>query len=327
MSGAGKSAPSTLLDYVLRTAEFFAGKGIDSARLDAELLLAEVLGMTRVQLYTSFERPLATAEVDRYRELVRRRALREPVAYITGRREFWSLDFAVDRRVLVPRPETELLVEIAVEVLRTRGNAPANAPGAASADATPATPLRVADIGTGSGAIAVAIARELAAATIVAVDKSEAALELAPRNAERHGVAARIEFRAGDGCAPLGGCEPYDAIVSNPPYVKSAELRTLEPEVREWEPRSALDGGADGMDVTAPLIDAAFALLAPGGALLIEVGTQAEAVRDAMIARGFEDVALRRDLAGIARVAIGRRPGDTARRPTETAEPAPGETN
>jgi len=303
------TGPRTLLEYIQVTTGFLTAKGIEGARLDAELLLAEAVGMTRTQLYTNFEQPLGAAEVARYRESVRRRAAREPVAYITGRREFWSLDLAVDRRVLVPRPETELLVEIAIdalkervatELLRERGNG---------------TDLRVADIGTGSGAIAIAIATEIAAARVIATDRSEAALEVAPVNANRHGVAGRIEFRSGSGCAPLAGAGPFDVIASNPPYVRSAELRSLPPEVREWEPRSALEAGSDGMSVTAPLVEDAFELLAPGGSLIVEVGTQAELVREAFARRGYERIGVRRDLAGIERVVTGRRPISSGRRP------------
>jgi len=294
VSTATKEAPRTLLEYLQVTTTFFTGKGIEGARLDAELLLAEANGMTRTQLYTNFEQPLAAAEVSRFRELVRRRASREPVAYITGRREFWSLDFTVDRRVLVPRPETELVVELAVDVLKAR--------------ASEAAPL-VADIGTGSGAIAVAIAKEVPTARVIATDRSGAALEIAPGNAARHGVDDRIEFREGDGCAPLAGCAPFDVIASNPPYIRSADVQTLAPEVKDWEPKWALESGVDGMDVTTPLVEQAFDLLAPGGWLIVEVGTQAALTRECFARRGYEAVAVRRDLAGLERVVLGRRPG------------------
>jgi len=294
MSTVAKEAPRTLLDYLQVTATFLAGKGVESARLDAELLLAEVVGMTRTQLYTNFEQPLAAPEVGRFRELVRRRAAREPVAYITGRREFWSLDFTVDRRVLVPRPETELVVELAIDALKAR----------AGTDG-----FRVADIGTGSGAIAVAIAKEVSTARVVATDRSGAALEIAPGNATRHGVEGRIEFRTGDGCAPLAGMGPFDVIASNPPYIRSAEMKSLEPEVRDWEPKWALEAGSEGMDVTTPLVEEAFELLAPGGSLIVEVGTQASLTRDCFARRGYVNVAVRRDLAGLERVVTGRRPG------------------
>ncbi|HYC55454.1 MAG TPA: peptide chain release factor N(5)-glutamine methyltransferase [Candidatus Binatia bacterium] len=295
MSGAaGTDTPRSLLDYLRLTESFLAGKGIDSPRLDAELLLASVLGMSRVQLYTSFERPLSREEIDAYRALVKRRAAREPVAYILGCREFWSMDIEVDRRVLVPRPDTELLVEQALDFLRARIAGGVEAPG-------------VADIGTGSGAIAVAIAREIAAARVVATDKSEAALEIAPRNARRHGVEERIEFVAGDLLAPLAGRGPFDLIVSNPPYIRAGEVASLAPEVRDWEPRMALVSGEDGMEATAPLVRGAFELLAPGGALMVEVGTQASAVRQCFMDAGYGDVRVARDIAGIERLVAGRR--------------------
>lgn len=290
MSTDEKPGPRTLLDYLRLTTDFLAAKKIDSARLDAELLLGEVLGLARVQLYTNFERPLAREEVDRYRELVRRRAAREPVAYILGRREFWSLDFEIDRRVLVPRPDTELLVELAVAALQTRA-------GAAT--------LHVADVGTGSGAVAVAIAKEVPNARVVATDKSQAALEVAPRNAVRHGVADRIEFVSGDLCAPLRGREPFDLIVSNPPYVKADEVAALDPEIRDWEPRLALVSGADGMDATRALVESALQVLAPGGSLWVEVGSQAGAVRECFVSNGYADVRVHRDLAGSERVVNG----------------------
>jgi len=294
MSGAADKSPRTLLDFVQRTTAFLAAKGVDSARLDAELLLADVLAMTRTQIYTNFEQPLAPPEVDKYRELVRRRAAREPVAYITGKREFWSLDFVVDRRVLVPRPETELVVELVLDAVRARGGN-GNAP-------------LVADIGTGSGAIAVSIAKELPEARVIATDRSEAALEIAPGNAARHGVESRVEFRVGDGCAPLQGSGPFDVIASNPPYVRKGEMTTLAPEVKDWEPKWALESGPDGMDVTAPLVEDAFELLAPGGSLIVEVGTQALLVRECFARRGYEAVTVKRDLAGLERVVTGRRP-------------------
>ena len=292
MSASAPAGPRTLLEFLRVTEGFLSGKGIEGARLDAELLLAEVLGMTRTQLYTNFEQPLGSAERDRFRELVRRRAAREPVAYITGRREFWSLEFAVDRRVLVPRPETELVVEAVLEAVRARR---LDAP-------------RVADVGTGSGAIAVSLAKEMPTARVLATDRSGAALEVAPSNAARHGVDDRVAFREGDGCAALAGEGPFDAIASNPPYILRDEMKTLPPEVGRWEPRWALESGDEGMDVTAPLVEQAFALLAPGGSLVVEVGTQAERVRECFRQRGYEGIVVRRDLAGLDRVVCGRRP-------------------
>ena len=284
--------PQRLLDYLTLAQEHLGAKGVESARLDAELLLADTLGLTRVELYTNYDRPLQKEEVDRFRDLLRRRAMREPVAYILGRREFWSLDFEVDRRVLIPRPETETLVEAALEVLgaRTSGAAPA-----------------LLDLGTGSGALAIALAVEIPALRVVATDIAAAALEVAPRNAARHDVADRIDFRQGDLYAAVREDERFDAVVSNPPYCRRAELAGLEPEVREWEPGCALVSGTDGMDVTRRIVAGAGKFLAPDGWLLVEVGTQAEDVRDLMTKERWRDVRAFDDLAGRVRV-VGAQP-------------------
>jgi release factor glutamine methyltransferase len=350
VSAQQKDPPKRLLDYLRLAGDHLRAKGVQNDRLDAELLLAEALGMSRVELYTSHERPLSTDEVDRFRELLRRRAAREPVAYILGKREFWSLELAVDRRVLIPRPETETLVETAVractgrlaastsptryetEVVTTdaaavESDAAAVESGAdASLRAGPAAkavkakaergvPLlaeRVLDIGTGSGAVAVALAVELPGLNLVATDESAATLEVAPRNAQRHGVAERIDFRCGDLFTALESDEVFDVIVSNPPYVKDDEISLMEPEVKDWEPRGALFSGADGMRETARIIDGAPRHLKPEGWLLLEVGTQAEDVRARLARGGWRDVRSFPDLAGRDRVVAARRPLDSA---------------
>jgi release factor glutamine methyltransferase len=300
-----RSAPQRLIDYLTLAGEHLGAKGVDNARLDAELLLAHALGLTRVELYTNYDRPLAKDEVDRFRELLRRRAMREPVAYIVGRREFWSLDLEVDRRVLIPRPETEVLVEAALGVLR---GSPASDAGAAKSDAAESGEPghRVLDLGTGSGAIAVALAVELPGARIVATDVAAAALEVAPRNALRHRVAERIDFRQGDLFEAVRADERFDVIVSNPPYCRQRELGSLEPEVRQWEPTGALVSGGDGMDVTRRIVERAPQFLHPGGWLLMEVGTQAEAVRDLLGTLQWRDPRAFPDLAGRTRV-VGAR--------------------
>ena len=289
--------PRLLLDYLTLAAEHLGGKGVDSARLDAELLLASVLGMSRVQLYTNYDRPLAKEEVDRFRDLLRRRAMREPVAYILGRREFWSLELEVDRRVLIPRPETETLVEAALKALGALR--PVDGSG-----------LRVLDVGTGSGAIAVALAVEFPQTRVVATDLTAAALEVAPRNAVRHGVADRIEFRQGDLFDALVPGEVFDVMVSNPPYCRASELREMDPEVREWEPVGALVSGPDGMDVTERLVARAPEFLREDGFLLIEVGTQAAAARDLLARNDWQEIRLLADLAGRSRVLVARPPAD-----------------
>jgi release factor glutamine methyltransferase len=289
-----RPAPQRLLDYLTLAQEHLGAKGIDSARLDAELLLAATLSLSRVELYTNYDRPLQKEEVDRFRELLRRRAMREPVAYILGRREFWSLDFEVDRRVLIPRPETETLVEAALEVLGTLSNG-----------SVPA----ILDLGTGSGALAIALAVEIPALRVVATDIAAAALEVAPRNALRHEVADRIDFRQGDLFAAVRPGERFDAIVSNPPYCRRAELARLEPEVREWEPGGALVSGTDGMDVTRRIVADAARFLQPDGWLLVEVGTQADEVRALVEKEQWRGVRSFDDLAGRVRVVGAQPPG------------------
>jgi len=284
------SAPTKLIDYLKLATDHFAAKGIESARLDAELLLGHATGLERVELYTNYDRPLTAAEVDRYRELVRRRARREPVAYIIGKREFWSLEFAVDRRVLIPRPETETLVEAAIEKARDRGG------------------LRIVDVGTGCGAVAVALAVELPRARIVATDVSQAVLEVAPANATRHGVAERIEFRHGSLLEPLAEGERFDLIVSNPPYCREDEVDALEPEVRVWEPDGALVSGRDGLWHSQRLVTEAPEYLDESGWLLIEVGTQAAEVHALLERSGWREIRVHRDLAGRDRVVAAMPP-------------------
>jgi release factor glutamine methyltransferase len=254
--------------------------GVETPRLDAELLLAEATGWDRARFATDPDTGVPAAAARRFGELVRRRLRREPVAYILGRKGFRSIELEVGRRVLIPRPETELLVELALEL----------------------RPRRVLDIGTGSGAVALAIADELPGCELLATDTSAAALEVARANATRLGLAERVEFHAT--MLPL---EPprLDLIVANLPYVAEAEWAGLQPEVTEWEPREALLGGPDGLDV----IRAAVAVAAPlAPSLAFEVGAgQAPAVSELLFAAGFATVETRPDLAGIPRVVWGRR--------------------
>jgi release factor glutamine methyltransferase len=283
--------PRTVLEFLRRASTFLAARGSASARLDAEVLLAAVLATDRVGVYLRFDQPLAPAEVESYRALVRRRAAGEPVAYLTGRREFWSRDLAVTPAVLIPRPETELLVERLLAAVPDR-----------------AAPLRVLDLGTGSGALAVALAAELPSATVVALDVSRAAAAVAAANARACGVEDRVLLLAADWCTALRPEARFDVIVSNPPYVESGALDALPPEVRA-EPRLALDGGADGLAAYRVLVPAAAPLLAPGGRLFVEVGVgQASAVAEICAAAGFGEAVCYDDLAGIARiVAAGAR--------------------
>ncbi len=307
------AAPSRLIDYLTLAHEYLESKGIDGARLDAELLLCEVIGLSRVELYTNHDRPLSEPEVTEFRELLRRRAAREPVAYILGRREFWSLDLEVDRRVLIPRPETELLVETALRALGGDLDDSSRTPFEQVRAKVAMVDARVLDIGTGSGAVAVALAVEGGSLRVVATDQSHSSLELAPRNAERHGVADRIEFRQGDLFAALSSDDRFDLIVSNPPYIKVSEAGDLEPEVRSWEPTTALISGDDGMATTRRMIDGAHRHLADDGWLLIEVGTQADDVRAHFESSGWRDVTTLKDLAAFDRVVAARPPIGEAR--------------
>jgi release factor glutamine methyltransferase len=260
---------------------------IATARLDAEVLLAHVCATTRSRLLATVREPLPATAVIAFEAVLARRARREPIAYIVGHQEFWSIDFEVTPAVLIPRPETELLVETALRLL--------------GAVARP----RIADIGTGSGCIAIALARELSGAELWAVDLSPAALRLAQRNAERLGVAARVRFAVGDLVAPLAAGAPFDAICSNPPYVAVTDAVGLPPELR-YEPSDALFAGTDGLAIVRRLLDAAPELLAPDGVLLVEIGFgQAAAVRQ-LAAAVFASVEIRDDYAGIARLLIAR---------------------
>ncbi|HBT84016.1 MAG TPA: peptide chain release factor N(5)-glutamine methyltransferase [Desulfuromonas sp.] len=277
----------TVLKLLKWTAEYFAGKGIDNGRLDAELLLAATLGLNRVGLYLNYDRPLSAEELTLFRQQVERRARREPLAYILGRCEFWSLPFAVTPAVLIPRPDTEVLVEEALKRLPQNG--------------------QVLDVGLGSGAIAVAIAHERSDARIEGIDLSLSALAVAQGNAAANAVAAQVSFHQGDLFALNGG--PYDVIVSNPPYIAAAEMPTLMPEVRDFEPSLALVAGADGLDCYRALVPAAWSQLCAGGWLLVEVGAgQAPAVREFFATTGYSECFTARDLAGIERVVGGRKP-------------------
>ncbi len=286
------AAPRTALEYLRRATDFLAARGVANARLDAEVLLASVLATDRVGVYLRFDQPLAPPEVDGYRELIRRRAAGEPVAYLTGTREFWSIPLAVTRDVLIPRPETELLVERVLAVSAVAGT---DASGAA-------TPRRILDLGTGSGALAIALARELPHALVTAVDVSPRAAAVAAGNAQRAGVAERVVVVVGSWTSTLDAAARFDVIVANPPYVPTAELAGLAAEVRA-EPALALDGGDDGLAAYRALVPGAAAHLAPGGWLLVEVGAgQAEAVAAIFVAGGLQGVAWHADLAGVARV-------------------------
>jgi release factor glutamine methyltransferase len=260
--------------------------GSPTARLDAELLLGHALGLSRVELYTGFERPLTEDELAECRELIARRAKREPVAYILGRWGFRGLDLDVDRRVLVPRPETELLVDRCLALL--------------DGVAGPA----VLDVGTGSGAIALALASELPEARVAGCDVSGDALDVARANGERLGV--EVEWVASDMLAGVEG-RRFHLVVSNPPYVAAGEIEALEPEVRNWEPRGATVAGETGLEAIERLVAQAPAALEPGGAIVLEVGAgQAGAVAALLDGAGLAGVGRDPDHAGIERIVWGR---------------------
>ena len=261
--------------------------GVKSPRFDAELLLAHVLGGNRAALLAHLDDALGPTQYTRFCDLVARRAAREPLAYLLGHREFYSLDFLVDRRVLIPRPETELLVE---EALRLAAILP--------------SPFRIADVGTGSGAIAVALAVHLPQATVYALDASPAALAVAAANARRHGVAGRVRCLAGDLLAPLP--EPVDLIIANLPYVAADEWAALPPEIRDHEPRRALDGGDDGLALIRRLLATADSYLRPGGAILLEISAEQGAAATALARRHFPQATVRLlpDYAGLDRLLV-----------------------
>jgi release factor glutamine methyltransferase len=288
MSTEGPWTVRRLLDWTTR---YLAGRGVESAGLEAAVLLAHALGWRRLDLYTRHDEEPDDGPRQRFRELVRRRAEGCPVAYLVGRKEFFSLDFEVGPAVLVPRPDTEWLVDEGLRLAR---------------DILP-EPLLL-DLGTGSGCVAVAVARHCPAARVVATDVSVEALEVAARNAERHKVAGRVTFLHGDLFAPLPPGERFDLVLSNPPYIPTGDLAGLEPSVRDHEPRLALDGGPDGLAVIERIVREAGPWLKPGGHLLFEIGAdQEEAARQRLgQAPGFEEAATIRDGEGRPRVLRAR---------------------
>ena len=312
----------TVLEAIQKSADFLTKKSVDSPRLQAELLLAHLLKMPRMKLYLNFERALSVTETDALREVVKRRGQREPLQHITGSTSFCGLEMAVNRHVLVPRPETEILADPGWEFLKhptsniqhptsneghdgvAAGILPAVEPGVppggnnagdsevvkifkpspsgkmppSTAGGTPAATTAL-DFGTGSGCIAIAMAVKCPAAQITAVDVSAEALAVAKQNAERHGVAERIQFLKVDGSS-VASPHQFDLVISNPPYIPTAEIETLQPEVGDFDPRGALDGGADGLDFYRKLAKEAAAWLKPGGKIMLEFGDgQAEAIR------------------------------------------------
>jgi release factor glutamine methyltransferase len=305
---ASRAEPWTILRLMLWSAAYLQEKGVERARLDAEYLLAHVLGLGRLQMYLQHERPLTDEELDSFRPLLRRRAAREPLQYILGRQAFRHLELEVEPGVLIPRPETEQLVEIVLEWSRAQGR----------------DDLVGLDIGTGSGAIALALASEGPFARVVATDASTAALAVARRNRDALGLETRVDLRHGSDFDPVaphaigdgvarqglsGVHEAFDVVVSNPPYVDELQKATLAPEIVEWEPHEALFAGPDGLSVLHSIVSGAPSVLGEGGLLALEVGLgQAEIV--ATLARrsgAYADVSIHRDLAGKERIVTATR--------------------
>lgn len=281
---------STLAGALQLGAARLAQAGVDSARLDSEVLLRQVLALAQGEFYLRLGDRLSSRDQQRFQQLLERRAAREPLAYIIGHKEFWSLDFIVMPAVLIPRPETELLVELAVAYAREYRHP---------------RPIKILDIGTGSGAIAVSLAACLPASEVWATDISSAALRIAEANAKRYGVEKRMRFFRGDLYDALDQAGArFDLIIANPPYIRRMKLNALAPEIRDWEPAEALDGGIDGLDYYPRTIGAAPAHLVEGGRVLLEIGSDlAEAVVGLFAGAGsYLPASVHRDYAGQDRV-------------------------
>lgn len=291
-SGAQSPEVWTVLRMMEWSGEYLSGKGIDRGRLDAEHLLAEALGTRRLDLYLQFDRPLIAEELDRYRPMLQRRARREPLQYILGRAAFRELDLEVDPAVLIPRPETEMLVGEVLDWFSGRAQEGG----------------RVMDLGTGSGAIALSLATEGSQLEVVATDASAAALDRARRNAESLEL-DQIDFRLGSFFDPLADREMFDAVVSNPPYVAESEEPELEPEVKAWEPGAALFSGPDGLMAIRAIVAGVGRHLSPSGLLALEVGLgQADRVVGLIEdTQEFTEVRVREDLTGRERMVLAVR--------------------
>ena len=287
----------TVLEVIQRSTDFLAKKGVDSPRLQVELLLAHVLAQPRLKLYLNFERVLSEPELNRVRELVQRRAQREPLQHIIGSTSFCGLELAVNRHVLVPRPETEQLAESGWLFLNS----------------LPPSPTAL-DFGTGIGCLAITLAVKCPTAQFTALDISADALAAARQNAARHQVESRVNFFAGDCFAAITPNQQFNLIISNPPYIPGPEIASLEPEVRDFDPRPALDGGADGLDFYRRLSREAGHFLAPGGQIMLEFGDgQAEPVKKLFAEQMWIVEAVKADYSGRPRILIAHQSKPAAR--------------
>lgn len=292
----GKHPPKrsgvTILETIQKSAAWLERQGVPSARLQAECLLAHALGLKRLQLYLKFDQVVPEPALEQMRMLLRRRAAREPLQHLMGTTAFADFELLTTPQALIPRPETELLLEHASRWLKNR----------LAEAGSPAEPALL-DWGTGSGCLAIGLAREFSTAHVTAVDVSADALSLARQNAEKNGVANRIQFVLGDGFAALPPEARFDLVVANPPYIPSAEIQQLEPEVRDYDPRLALDGGPDGLDFYRRLAGEGLLRLADGGALWLELGHgQAAQVCQIFEGNGWRVIALELDYQCIERV-------------------------
>ncbi len=288
----------TILDVISRSSEFLSRKGVESPRLNAELLIAHVLQLPRMRLYLEFERTIEPVALGRIRELVQRRGNREPLQHVVGLTSFCGIGLVVDRRALVPRQETELLVELAL----------AKIPKLRLDEA-----VRILDFGTGSGAIAIAIALKAPHVTVHASEISEEALALAEENASRNGVVDRIHFHRSDGFEGLPGDVRFEAVVANPPYIPQAQIETLQPEVARYDPHLALNGGPDGLNFYRLLAAQTHPFLKPNHYLLIEFGDgQSEEVQKIFRAQMWIVESVCDDYSGRPRFLVAIRPGERA---------------
>jgi release factor glutamine methyltransferase len=292
-----QGGPWTVRRLLEWTTSFFTRKEVDSPRLSAELLLAHVLKYPRIKLYTDYERPLGDKELAEFRALVQRASEHEPIAYLTGRAHFFNLEFEVDKHVLIPRPDTETIVENVLQLSR-------NSPGFEAP--------RILDLCTGSGCIAIAIAHHLKNAVVTATDISEAALAVAKRNLDKHALDGRVTLAQGDlyeALANVPDPQPFDLIVSNPPYIPTGDIENLDRNVRKFEPRLALDGGIDGLVIHRRILQSAPDRLVPGGRIYIEIQfDQGKPIRDIAAAdERFDNVQILKDYSGHERAITARR--------------------